>query len=777
MRKIIILFLSLWLIIGFQNSKVFALGSGTLLDPWQIFTVDDLKAIGTVGDWDDAYVLMNDLDISLEDWTALGTSGAHLFSGVFDGDNHTITGLTINLIDTTSNVVSTGLFYGFGAATIRKLNLTDVDIQVSVTDSDLYVGALVGFAQLADGEKLLIDQTSISGNMNVTYHYDTFESHHRFVGGMVGEVIGDNNPLFASMISNNFMMMDVNFTVDQNISGWYQYEGECAIGGFVGKADDLLFQSNVLDQSNLGFSTDLPHDEWTEFYLGGIVGLYSTETDFATSDMNVFLDNTVRSSVIDGIGHVGGFVGSYVSSIDNKVREAALNDVIIKGYYRVGGIMGVGEHLSLENVRIKTLSMTIYAENNTYYGGIVAYGTNLNFKGIVSIDGFIFRKSDVEHYIGTVGSLAGILEECVSDAFITVKNIDIIAGNNVGGLIGSAYNVTLNQATVSDAQLSGDNQVGGIIGGSANGTLSLSNVSFEGTLQGNGRVGGIVGYTDTKTIIDHAMVLGDITINGYYAGGIVGKSISNWDDDDTLTITDSYARPTIYYTANAYGIGGIIGCGTFTINQNSNPIHLTDVYYAGELIFVPDDEHETFEHSSTLSPILGWDASPNFNHLFSHVYYDSTLYTGSNTTGVGTAKTTVELMQKTGYVGFDFTGLDNWFITSGLNDGYATFNPGLIRIDFLDTDGTLLEVLIIDPNSPVSPIEDPKRTGYVFDKWLDEDDNPFDFNTLLNSSLILKSSYKEELPDTGSHDSSILLLLGLSLGFGLISRKKKHIKI
>ena len=89
--------------------------------------------------------------------------------------------------------------------------------------------------------------------------------------------------------------------------------------------------------------------------------------------------------------------------------------------------------------------------------------------------------------------------------------------------------------------------------------------------------------------------------------------------------------------------------------------------------------------------------------------------------------------------------------------------------------GTLLGVVIIDPNSTVSPIDDPKLEGFVFDKWLDEEDNPFDFNTSLSKSIVLKASFKEELPDTGV-ESYWMWILGIGLGLGLISRKKQDSK-
>ena len=186
---------------------------------------------------------------------------------------------------------------------------------------------------------------------------------------------------------------------------------------------------------------------------------------------------------------------------------------------------------------------------------------------------------------------------------------------------------------------------------------------------------------------------------------------------------------------------------------------------------MPDDDHPTYDNAYTVDPILGRDVSPG-SHVFTHVYYDATLFTGTNNSGIGTGKTTAEMMEKTGYEGFDFTGLDHWFITSLFNDGYASFNPGLVRIDFMNSDGSLLGIQIINPNTKVSPPDAPKLEGYVFDQWLDEEDVPVDLNKPLTDSIVLKASYKAAIPDTGSSDASWIWMLSLSLCLCIISNKK-----
>lgn len=775
----IIIVLAMWLMLSMQKTPVMASGSGSLLDPWQIFTVDDLKAIGTVGDWDDAYVLMNDLNLSSEDWIALGTSGKHLFSGSFDGSGHQIIGLTIDLTDTSTNPISTGLFYGLGGASIKNLIFSGVNIQIDISTSDLYAGTLAGYAQVGDGDNLLIDHVAIGGTMKVKSLYGTNVQNHRFVGGMIGEVIGDDDPMNASMISNNSVRITLSVVnLDKDKGTWDPYIDEYAVGGFVGHAVNTLFQSSVLESSDLSFSTEAGFDYGNEFYLGGIVGLYSTDVDFNSVDRAVFLDSTARSSVIQGTTHTGGIIGAFKSNTDNHMFEAAVTDSMIIGHYRTGGIIGYAENLTIENARIYSLGMNATTKNGTYsgssawFGGVIGSGVSLNFDGIVSIDDFVFRTSDADDQAGSVGSIIGQWFEGSSFAFITAKNIDIIGSYYVGGLFGNISSVSLDQAMVNGAQITGVGGVGGIVGGIASGTGStLKNIFFYGAVKADSQVGGLAGSVLSRTLIDHAVICGDVFMKEYGGGGMIGRGLANYNGEDTLTITESYVRANVHYTYDSQGVGGILGGASTSWLLSSNPITMTDVYYAGKIILILDTGHPDALYPEKISPILGWDVFAG-NHLFTHVYYDSTLYTGPNNTGVGTAKTTQELKNKSGYDGFDFTGLDHWFIYSDFNDGYATFNPGLVRIDFLDSDGTVLDIVVVDPNTTLSAPEAPVLKDQVFLYWTDESDQVFDFSQAVTESIVLKANYKEGLPNTGETGLWIWIL-GLGLGLSWLSRKKK----
>jgi hypothetical protein len=128
-------------------------GSGTAQDPYQIATAADLIALGeTPADYDKHFVLTADIDLDpalpgrkvfdraiiAPDTQATDWFQGTAFTGVFDGNGHTISHLTIK------GNGRLGLFGQFEpGAEVKNLGVVDVNI----TGSGYYVGGLVGGVQ------------------------------------------------------------------------------------------------------------------------------------------------------------------------------------------------------------------------------------------------------------------------------------------------------------------------------------------------------------------------------------------------------------------------------------------------------------------------------------------------------------------------------------------------------------------------------------------------------------------------------------------------------
>lgn len=140
------------------------------------------QVVGKSNKWFDGVTLTlaADLDISGHEWQQ-----AEYFAGTFDGNGHTIKGLTVT---TTSPDHSSGLFGQLGlvvdpvtySATVKNLKLTDVNI--SLTD-DVYLNFGVIADTLSYGS--LVQNCSTSGTFQITNSYGSCS------GGLVGVAIGD----------------------------------------------------------------------------------------------------------------------------------------------------------------------------------------------------------------------------------------------------------------------------------------------------------------------------------------------------------------------------------------------------------------------------------------------------------------------------------------------------------------------------------------------------------------------------------------------------------
>ena len=130
-------------------------GTGEPNDPYQIYDANHMQAIGAdANDWDKCFKLMDDIDMGQFKGIEYNIIGeryydegwvAHPFTGVFDGNNHTISNLTYD----SNNEDSVGLFgYVYGEnAEIKNLGLIDPNVDAGIGE---YVGSLVGW--LYDGK-------------------------------------------------------------------------------------------------------------------------------------------------------------------------------------------------------------------------------------------------------------------------------------------------------------------------------------------------------------------------------------------------------------------------------------------------------------------------------------------------------------------------------------------------------------------------------------------------------------------------------------------------
>ncbi len=137
-------------------------GAGTAEDPYLIYTAEQMNTIGLYSqDWDKHFLLMADIDLSAYQGDSFNLIGFHRghpgwfdqpFSGVFDGNGHTIANFTYvipnpNPQDVERYVWRYGLFRHVSGE-IRNLGLVYPNIAPAPESRypKIQIGALVGAA-------------------------------------------------------------------------------------------------------------------------------------------------------------------------------------------------------------------------------------------------------------------------------------------------------------------------------------------------------------------------------------------------------------------------------------------------------------------------------------------------------------------------------------------------------------------------------------------------------------------------------------------------------
>lgn len=165
-------------------------GSGTASDPYKISTAAELQALAAkvnsgASEQGVYYALTADIDLSgYVNWTPIGDSAVHAFSGHFDGKGHTISGLRI--YDAMPNDYL-GLFGNLDGAEVCNLTLENVELH-HVVDGTSHSGKEIG-AVAAHARSSSISGCHVSGTLSVVAAPVDLNTK---VGGIVGTLWSDS---------------------------------------------------------------------------------------------------------------------------------------------------------------------------------------------------------------------------------------------------------------------------------------------------------------------------------------------------------------------------------------------------------------------------------------------------------------------------------------------------------------------------------------------------------------------------------------------------------
>jgi len=295
----------------------FAGGTGELNDPYLIATAEQMNAIGAEPDnWDKHFKLMADIDLSGytgTDFNIIGKIHFSAFTGVFDGDGHTISNFTYATVD--SPYVGIFGYIDGPNARISNLGLIDPNVDGIVCNS---VGSLAGWIG--------------KGSITNCYAAGGSVAGYRYVGGLVGSGSGSITDCHATGnvtgISHIGGLVGENRGIGAN-GDWYSRGNveRCYTSGIITGLGDVggLVGTNHAGMVINSYSTA---DVTGGSSIGGLVG-----------DNNGSIGNCYSHGRIDAEDQVGGLVG-----INDGIVTSSCSSASIQGREDVGGLVGRNSH-------------------------------------------------------------------------------------------------------------------------------------------------------------------------------------------------------------------------------------------------------------------------------------------------------------------------------------------------------------------------------------------------------------------------------------------------
>lgn len=390
-------------------------GTGTSVDPYMIYNVTDLQAMGTYSPTA-YYKLANDIDASdTVTWNS-GSGFAPLhsvtyFAGTLDGGSYSITGLH----SVRPGVDNIALFAQGSAYTIKDLTLADCHIH-----GKNYVAGLVSYS--ADGGLcsnvvitnpfIVVEQYYCGGIIANSYtitHLGTFSSCRATGGTIQGSAYSGGNDSMGGIAGYVYKGVFTScYTTTALISGSVSVGASDNIGGLVGYIEAGGTLTACYSSGSISVVKGLR--------LGGLIGY-----GIGISGSNCYSSRNITSTTYGK--DVGGLIGKMESFL---VTES----------YAIGNIAG---------------TCNSYAESGGFIGYLTSGSiTNCYAKGNVIVDAAL----------GLVGGFAGggegVFDKCYSAG--TVTNGTLGTANDVGGFIGYPTDATITKCYF-DATTSGQEDV------------------------------------------------------------------------------------------------------------------------------------------------------------------------------------------------------------------------------------------------------------------------------------------------------------------------------
>ena len=434
------------------------------------------------------------------------------FKGKFEGNAYTISNLMINRPNE-DNVGLFGYIKGIDSdnyATIVGLNVENIKV-----NGNGFVGGVAGYIHsYAD-----INEVTVSGNVS---------GEANNIGGIVGYIYNENYSVnVTSVISNT------NVTGNAKTS---DYIG--GIAGYVNNFNSSTKITGIIESGTISGHRFIYAISSTSVLTGTMKTAHVNKDVKVTGDAYVYdydeskgekysnseygnlnLYNDYIDTWLGGDNDGSGYYFDYESKTSNKIvlRSNSINTKFEKGSgtkenpYLIYNAEDMKKIAAIPTEQNYYKLMNDIDYNNEHYYMIGTYSSAFggkSFAGTFEGGSHTLKNINVYgyNYIGLFGHVRG--SDIIKAGIIglNVENIKVNGNGFVGGVVGYIHSYAdINEVTVS-GNVSGEaNNIGGIVGyaynenNSVNVTSVISNTNVTGNEKSSNYIGGIIGYVNNLT--------------------------------------------------------------------------------------------------------------------------------------------------------------------------------------------------------------------------------------------------------------------------------------
>ncbi|WP_073425363.1 GLUG motif-containing protein [Fibrobacter sp. UWB7] len=588
----------------------------------EISSYDELKKIGN----DIAYPLVayyeltKDIDASSSKFTPIGDS-IHMFTGSFDGKNHTIKNLEID----EPNRDFVGFFGVAEGAAIKDLKFVNAKVTGSWN-----VGVLAGELDLSE----VVNVVSIDGNVLGT----------SYVGGLIGatrsakmEKVGSTGAVKGGDEVGG--LIGASASVIVNAFSVNVVRGFENVGGVIGLSDQFdgeYLQQNIYSASML----KSPYDEYGRKVAKGIIGgnFFGSGEDMKSC----YYDSTVAAlGRIDGYSTelmlkqstYEGFDFNSVWAIQEGKSYPYFKgmDPILPGTLKDDGLENV-----LAGAGTELNPYRIYKYDDLKYIGKYEYGLDAYYKLMGNINATVSFKencnadSTVCKGFEPIGKFSGVF--IGNNKIIAGLNINRPDEDSVGLFRALAKGAKVSNVVFDTASYLGE-------------SYSYGPARTRGAIRGKNYVGVLAGV-DNGATVENIFIKYDVSGENY-VGSLAGKKSAG-------SVVRSASR---FLVSGKENVGGLVGfLGEASVADCYSIANVVGTKNVGGLAGYSDNA--TVKNSFAAGQVVGdskWGglAGSDNKSTYTSVYYDTTLWY-VNTTAAGDLRNTTEMVKKENYEGWDF---------------------------------------------------------------------------------------------------------------------------